>query len=54
MQATAQRQEVQKTLSPYEMIVSNPDQFAAFLEKDKQELDSLLKGLNLGKSAAQR
>jgi tripartite-type tricarboxylate transporter receptor subunit TctC len=54
MQATAQRQEVQRTLSPYELIVSTPDQFAAFLEKDKQELGSLLKGLNLGKSAAQR
>ncbi len=49
MQTAAQRQDVQKLLSPYELIVSNPDQFAAFLEKDKQALGTLLKGLNLGK-----
>jgi tripartite-type tricarboxylate transporter receptor subunit TctC len=49
MQAAAQRQEVQKMLSPYELIVSNPDHFTSFLEKDKQALGALLKGLSLGK-----
>lgn len=47
MQAAARKPEVQKLLAPYELLGNTPEEFAAFLKQEQQQLSALLHGLNL-------